>query len=1859
MTTPNLEWITDDLLDALKMAESSGRLDAISYDKNGNPIAYGPYQIRPSTARSPGYGVEPILDMKLLHDPVRSRRFAKEYLTGVQKKYPDWKPIDVVRSYNAGPGTILKSKKNPTFSFLEEAQKYPGRVHSFLKDPNTFLLAEEVVEPVPEQAVASVQPVEESSTPIGMPSQESAIIRAASDGFKAINKATPPVSKTIDEKAFEITMLRRLIEPNRGTADLYRETREAVKNAGDSGYDKLLTMTKDAYKMHMQEFTIGALTEATKAGLSTPTQAAEMLEIMRDVGAEFEGLKGTERILAESAAPPTMDRLFKQEQVASNFAWSYYQQFADKQGFFKKGLSWLTTFLVPDTAKDLADLVDGSVFSSKNDVLALIADYWATDPFDKPDKFKAIFDWAAPLYENNHVKLGALVQLFHSVNPGEEINVGIASDALDIVTSGTFGALVGVGKDASKGLSLSRKLKKMGNERAAGEASEAAVETNAVKTAVNRSPFNMEEHLPYVDSTDGLSKVILDAAERIKQNMTPVGGPGSVKFGRSLEEVEKAFKNEIKTELLQTAGNKLSREDVQRLTFEVKDLEHKLKNITEADVIVRKEKGKSARKAKKEAVEEKATVETQERATLEAHLSRAKDLLKKNDEASAAEADLSRIEQGIIPDRYQRRLEAIRSEFKSAGTLTPSSERVTPLKTSQEATGKGTKAAPKTDDTTPPSSGGEQTPVQATGLAQRFITEADAAKHPETTQIVTEGMQSVQTNLEPITNQSYSLKFDALMDSEKKRAIDRAKRDLQDFAEKSDETISDIELIENTTEGFKLRYRFDRNGIVGDSIQERKWVDTDVGTFMEVNDFFKKNTILPRILGKVLSPETLLRNIDPSIVKTLRDGGLQTSRIRNELIKQFKDIDKGATKQEILAANELIAAGDEGAWKIVEQKPDPQGGKIFTIGELKAGVVQVASGKRPYTDKEIELYYKKIAFGHELWSLRNYTSRRVLEFENVKEIAFSQAGKDFEQKLLGKVYDSFRGTNLVNSDTILAPQLSETSFIRGTDLTDEFKKELSDKGFKPVRLLDPASDGEKRVKWAIVKDADEDGVAKINPLPKVVLNYIPGAMPRIYKPGYHFVKDLRDYSTVRAFERQSDALEWAERKMKEFDAENARLADSGEKTIPLKMRPKLDVFEDRDFEKIDSLAEDMNFYGGTYTGGRKRTQPLLLGPDSKGQRLERLDYGDAMQRYINNISDIMPLNEYRYALKNRWINSVNELAKAELSSRDWGINPKADWRTAEIHISDKQLKSQLENTRDYIKSQFKIWDDRESKFNDFMVNIANLTEGKRFGGDKISKMAITLAHKDPVNALRGAAFQAHLGWFNLRQLYIQAQNAALAVSMHPIHGMAAAGDMVKMRGMLWVSEEALDTIKKENTLGLGHLVDDVREFRRSGMVDSILKNADYNAAVEGLTPGTMSFMRNAMQKGLLPYEQGELVSRLMAWNIAKRNLGMHGKKLDDAGLRRVLDETFRLHMDLQSTNAAWWQRNMLAIPTQFMQVQAKLIENFVQAFTKKEGTWTSQEAISVLAGQIAFYGTLGVPLVEDLPEYIADKMGISLAEFEEQHPLAAEALVDGAWGMMFELAGFKNQFGGDTASLVAGLDDNAIWGLAEAISAFITNDYSSESFPKLLTGPTGNTIRRGSDVIMNSFDSLRSFWEVPTFENFSDSALLFVSDLGALTSTWSNARKAVFLHNVGELYSRNGSVIIGKKETANMNIQTIIGKAIGFPLDAEASYYSLSEANRNRDSHLNDIRKSLKQAIAHAKQSGNTDRLEGLKYWLIAGLSPTEQRNLLRDVLRDARSGRSELDKEVQKYLMQLFRGQGRIGNESELINIKDNSTEE
>ena len=261
---------------------------------------------------------------------------------------------------------------------------------------------------------------------------------------------------------------------------------------------------------------------------------------------------------------------------------------------------------------------------------------------------------------------------------------GYILDPINISTMGLSGAVV-----AGKSLSIGgRALLTARNTAAIGAVSELAIQplVYAHKQDIN-SPYAASDAITAIATTalgagvlggvtGGISGYLKSFRKAVEESadITPeveAALESVYRMERSLESspkvdidaAEKEFLLELKAELIAAAGGKLTRGERKALAAEALDLQQRINRVEEIPEPIVKGKNLSARKAKSESVKAGLDAATEERALFQEKLSIITAKLDNDKLSSAAEADLSRLEQGILPEAHQLKLDKLKQSL--------------------------------------------------------------------------------------------------------------------------------------------------------------------------------------------------------------------------------------------------------------------------------------------------------------------------------------------------------------------------------------------------------------------------------------------------------------------------------------------------------------------------------------------------------------------------------------------------------------------------------------------------------------------------------------------------------------------------------------------------------------------------------------------------------------------------------------------------------------------------------------------------------------------------------------------------------------------------------------------------------------------------------------------------------------------------------------------------------------------------------------------------------------------------------------------------------------------------------------------
>lgn len=879
------------------------------------------------------------------------------------------------------------------------------------------------------------------------------------------------------------------------------------------------------------------------------------------------------------------------------------------------------------------------------------------------------------------------------------------------------------------------------------------------------------------------------------------------------------------------------------------------------------------------------------------------------------------------------------------------------------------------------------------------------------------------------------------------------------------------------------------------------------------------------------SPTVFAKGLTRLDVNTAQRVDSQTAKIFKELtelqkgaVSSLGNLLRPANRKKLAKVEDALRQGDEFKDELTGKR-----GKVWTVEELV--------GQFHLEEDEIVAYYKTNRLYNNLWRIRNNSKREEMIARKYKQV--NLIGDDYSfgrpHETSGDAYTAITRGNVNVAYDATSNEVTNT-------LTKEFVDQQYAQGKILVNMPEPYLVGGGRGKFShVFVEAD-----KVNELPSVVLNRKEGYVPKVAKDGYYFVKEqgiqiidgketLTTVKTLRYFDNKAEAEAYREQLIAK-DMKELKLSriQAEEKYLSL---------EDREQETIATATGNFSHgSGGLYTAARAEDDILFGLNGDKGQRINPYE---ALVRNISNAARMVPINQWRLGLEQRWINTARKLTGEDISSF-------------------KKFSGNIESTRhgeflNKMYDQIRDWQGFPSK-EEQVYNALNqrLYEWSLKGQhNRTAKLVGWMRDKDPIAASRAAAFHSLLGWLNPAQLWVQAQGMSIAMSINLGKNLTKTLRQTSGLTILGhgedVSKGRISLAAKAAGVDADELLEIHSLWKKTGLEDSVLQTADHAAATRGHGIA-MDALSRAADKGLWFYRSGEMLNRRMAFTTAldEWKTANAGKVVTDEALKEILDRTNNLMLNLSKANRAQWQKGIASVPTQFFQVSAKALET-VGGFNDN---LTSMERLRVMAGQVALYGTAGIPLANLGANYLLEVAGVTQKEIDD-NPLLVKTWNDGFWGF--------------TTMGIMGLDIEVSkrGSLVRGVTDFVDNWMFSEStVATKLMGAFGATQQRFWD----------SFWEhmrpitmagYPT--DIIDIAKLPTMPFLDMVSTWRNGEKAVFMQAIDSILDKHGDKSVDRA----FDIRESIAAAIGFQLSDETKAWTLTE----RTQHVLDANKKIADAI--------------------------------------------------------------------------------
>ena len=704
----------------------------------------------------------------------------------------------------------------------------------------------------------------------------------------------------------------------------------------------------------------------------------------------------------------------------------------------------------------------------------------------------------------------------------------------------------------------------------------------------------------------------------------------------------------------------------------------------------------------------------------------------------------------------------------------------------------------------------------------------------------------------------------------------------------------------------------------------------------------------------------------------------------------------------------------------------------------------------------------------------------------------------------------------------------------------------------------------------------------------------------------------------KAARGDEEGLKWFEDQGISFEDTKARV-DSGE----IDLSENIEALFDRELTSIERALERSGPSGGLFTGARSKN----LGYGFNNDTPDRFSAFESLQRNMDNLSTYLPRNQWRVRVQQKMLTTFSDYIDNGSSFSRSAIKPEYE---------GTRIEAGFNATKEYIQDQLRILTKKEKIFANGVRRLAEWAEGLTEGamiGDKGKRVIdagrhaiLNLAQTDVFALGRAMAFHPLLGWFNPVQLYVQAQGATIAASIHPVLGVKALKNYPALR-MVW-KDNLSDAYIAKLAKVAGMEVNDLKTWRElwinGGLRDSVPTNADLNAAADGASI-TMQSIRRANESGLMFFREGDLFTKGISLEIARLDWAEKnvGKIMDRVAAKGIIDDALRMSLNMTRANRAAWQRGPLSIPTQFMQIHAK----FLEALFHGDGFKTS-ESVRLFIGQMALYGSAGIPFGRWASDGIINSLGLDEGQLTENQK---KFIKGGIPDLMAYAALGANVEAGGRSSIAQGITD--------ITTGILTGDFAMKD----ALGPFGAVASRFYKGVSN----LGPLILRPAVDNESELTALsfqsFLSELASTASSWNNAKKAWFLYTTGKYLSGRGDLLYAGEVSPN----TALAVALGFQPSVTDELYDLIEFNKMGETRLKELadtimekqRAYLSAANTRALSQAEKDNLSSIMAWYTSGLADHDIQIIREQINRRLQDTTSRLSEEVTKYNNNLNSG--------------------
>ena len=438
----------------------------------------------------------------------------------------------------------------------------------------------------------------------------------------------------------------------------------------------------------------------------------------------------------------------------------------------------------------------------------------------------------------------------------------------------------------------------------------------------------------------------------------------------------------------------------------------------------------------------------------------------------------------------------------------------------------------------------------------------------------------------------------------------------------------------------------------------------------------------------------------------------------------------------------------------------------------------------------------------------------------------------------------------------------------------------------------------------------------------------------------------------------------------------------------------------------DGITSYLRTHGRLYYSQKSQTGLV----DWHGEQAPTLDAWQSTNQAFLNIANMSSFSDYKLNAVERWVKTFEPYFTPNASLKT-NMQKFMDVKPNGLANQDGVLQAMLDQ-RDIIKRNLGWKTEWDMQVQQQQRKLAEWVMGTdpnslRHGASRAAMNF--MEENNPLQFMRGLAFDLKLGLFSPVQLFLQSGTMLAMTAIDPKNGIKGIQSGPLLRAfMMWNKGDAAfidGAIAKglNKTIGMED-ADEFRAFMGAAKSSGFFSINDSHSLINAMGPGsayniTKNKMDEFRQAGRFFFNEGEMWNRVVAYRSAWEHTRAAFPDIDsitpDDFLNRVAGRAEDLAMSMSRTSQANWQQGLASLPTQFWAYQARMLEAMLGSVTGK-GRFTRQESFNLILSQMFMFGAAGIPLAPVVSDLIKQKTG----EAPELHSLGGlidRGVMDQIW----------------------------------------------------------------------------------------------------------------------------------------------------------------------------------------------------------------------------------------------------------------------